>query len=112
MMIFQGPPYDDEAMEENIIDMVELIGRYDPTLCGYAWPPELASRFQLSPPWAIAATSRADLYASCRLNLPRTRSGVCSLSPAKRGGYFLTARFITTASRKNIPARLYFVVSA
>ena len=49
LMVFQGPPYDDEHFMEEIAKVMEAIGHYDPTLYGYTWAPEEAPRFQLAP---------------------------------------------------------------
>lgn len=49
MMVFQGPPYDDEEFGEAIGDMWELIKTFDPTLYGFEWADEDAPRFQLAP---------------------------------------------------------------
>jgi AraC family transcriptional regulator len=49
MMVFQGQPYQDEDFEKAITDMWELMKNYDPTLYGFDWADEEASRFQLAP---------------------------------------------------------------
>ncbi len=49
LMVFQGPPYDDEYFMEEIGAVWRAIDQYDPTLYGYAWAPEEAPRFQLAP---------------------------------------------------------------
>jgi len=49
MMIFQGPPYDDEEFEKAILDFWETIKTYDPKIYGFAWADEEAPRFQLAP---------------------------------------------------------------
>lgn len=49
MMVFQGPPYDDEKFEEAISDLWGLMETFDPTLYGYEWADEEAPRFQLAP---------------------------------------------------------------
>ena len=49
MMIFQGPPYDDAQFEEAIVNLWEVMKRYDPTLYGFTWADEDGPRFQLAP---------------------------------------------------------------
>ncbi len=49
MMVFQGPPFDDEKFESAIGDMWELMKAYDPKLYGFEWADEDAPRFQLAP---------------------------------------------------------------
>ena len=49
MMIFQGPPYDDDNFEEAIGDLWEMIKTFNPSLYGYEWADEEAPRFQLAP---------------------------------------------------------------
>jgi AraC-like DNA-binding protein len=49
MMVFQGPPYDDDRFEEAITDLWELIKTFDPSLYGYEWADGEAPRFQLAP---------------------------------------------------------------
>ncbi len=49
MMIFQGPPYEDENFEDAILDIWERMKTYDPTLYGFMWADEEAPRFQLEP---------------------------------------------------------------
>ncbi len=49
MMVFQGPPYDDEQFETAINNLWELMKTYDPSLYGYAWADEDGPRFQLAP---------------------------------------------------------------
>lgn len=49
MMIFQGEPYDDEDFMEEIGAVWAHIEKFDPTLYGYKWAPEIAPRFQLAP---------------------------------------------------------------
>lgn len=49
MMVFQGPPYDDESFEEAIGDLWEMIKTFDPALYGYEWAEDEAPRFQLAP---------------------------------------------------------------
>jgi AraC-like DNA-binding protein len=49
MMVFQGPPFDDEQFEDAIFDLWEMMKSFDPTLYGYEWADEDAPRFQLAP---------------------------------------------------------------
>ena len=49
MMVFQGPPYDDEYFEGAISNLWELMKSYDPKLYGFAWADEDGPRFQLEP---------------------------------------------------------------
>ena len=49
LMVFQGPPYEEEHFMEEIGEVMEAIGHYDPSLYGFAWAPEEAPRFQLAP---------------------------------------------------------------
>ena len=49
MMVFQGPPFEDDQFEEAIFDLWALMKTFDPTLYGYAWADEEAPRFQLAP---------------------------------------------------------------
>ena len=49
MMVFQGPPYDDEKFEDAISDIWELMKTYNPELYGYKWADETGPRFQLAP---------------------------------------------------------------
>jgi AraC-like DNA-binding protein len=49
MMVFQGEPYPDEAFQENIAEVWEKIGAFNPELYGYRFAPESAPRFQLAP---------------------------------------------------------------
>lgn len=49
MMVFQGPPYDEEKFEEAILDLWELMKTFDPTIYGFEWADEEAPRFQLAP---------------------------------------------------------------
>jgi AraC-like DNA-binding protein len=49
MMIFQGEPYDEADINEAIGEVWNTIEKYDPTIYGYKWEPELAPRFQLAP---------------------------------------------------------------
>ena len=49
MMVFQGPPYDDEKFEDAISELWEVMKAYDPKLYGFEWADEDAPRFQLAP---------------------------------------------------------------
>ncbi len=49
VMLFQGPPYDDEDFENAIGNLWELMDRYDPSLYGYRWADDECPRFQLEP---------------------------------------------------------------
>lgn len=49
MMVFQGPPYDDEHYEEAITNIWEVMKTYDPTLYGFLWADEDGPRYQLAP---------------------------------------------------------------
>jgi AraC family transcriptional regulator len=49
MMIFQGPPYDDEKYEQAIHNLWEVMKDYDPELYGFAWADDDGPRFQLAP---------------------------------------------------------------
>ena len=49
MMVFQGPPFDEEDFESAITNLWEVIKTYDPTLYGYQWADEDGPRFQLAP---------------------------------------------------------------
>ena len=49
ILLFQGPPFDDDDFENAIGDLWEIMDRYDPTLYGYQWADEDGPRFQLEP---------------------------------------------------------------
>jgi AraC family transcriptional regulator len=49
MMVFQGPPYDDEKFGEAIGELWEVMKNYDPSLYGFEWADEDGPRFQLEP---------------------------------------------------------------
>ncbi|ADY13356.1 helix-turn-helix domain-containing protein [Sphaerochaeta globosa] len=49
MMVFQGPPFDEEQFENAINTLWELMKTYDPTLYGYQFADEDGPRFQLAP---------------------------------------------------------------
>jgi AraC-like DNA-binding protein len=49
MMVFQGPPFDEEKFEEAIGSLWEVMKDYKPELYGFAWADEDGPRFQLEP---------------------------------------------------------------
>jgi AraC family transcriptional regulator len=49
MMVFQGPPFEEEIFQEAIADLWEVMKTYDPEIYGFAWADEDGPRFQLSP---------------------------------------------------------------
>jgi len=49
MMVFQGPPYNDEESEKAIGDVWTAIKSYNPELYGFRWADEDGPRFQLAP---------------------------------------------------------------
>ena len=49
MMVFQGPPYNDDDFEDAITELWEFINSFDPKLYGYEWAPSDGPRFQLAP---------------------------------------------------------------
>jgi hypothetical protein len=49
MMIFQGPPFEDEDYEEAIAGLWDVMKKYDPTFFGFAWADEDGPRFQMEP---------------------------------------------------------------
>ena len=49
MMVFQGPPHDDEKFQEAIGDLWEVMKAYNPEIYGFAWADEDGPRFQLEP---------------------------------------------------------------
>jgi len=49
MMVFQGPPYDDENFSEAIRELWDVMKGYDPELYGFSWADEDGPRFQLCP---------------------------------------------------------------
>ena len=49
MMVFQGPPFDDEKFESAITNLWDLIKGYDPSFYGYKWANDDGPRFQLAP---------------------------------------------------------------
>lgn len=49
MMVFQGPPFDDDDFEDAIGDLWASMKTYNPKLYGFEWADEDAPRFQLIP---------------------------------------------------------------
>jgi AraC-like DNA-binding protein len=49
MMVFQGPPFQDERFEEAIGSLWEVMKRYDPEIYGFEWADGDGPRFQLAP---------------------------------------------------------------
>jgi AraC-like DNA-binding protein len=49
MMVFQGPPFNDEDFEEAIGSLWEVMKRYDPVFYGFRWADGDAPRIQLEP---------------------------------------------------------------
>ena len=49
LMVFQGPPFDDDKFCEAIDALEAAVDRFDPSLYGYRWADEDAPRFQLEP---------------------------------------------------------------
>ena len=49
MMVFQGPPYNDDDFEEAIGDLWEFLKTFDPKLYGFEWADNDGPRFQLAP---------------------------------------------------------------
>ncbi len=49
MMVFQGPPFEDEKFEEAIGDMWQLMKEYNPEIYGFKWADEDGPRIQLVP---------------------------------------------------------------
>lgn len=49
MMIFQGPPFEDEDFEEAIRDLWDVMKTYNPEIYGFTWADEDAPRFQMEP---------------------------------------------------------------
>ncbi len=49
MMVFQGPPYEDEDFEEAIGSLWEVMKRYDPVFYGFKWADADGPRIQLEP---------------------------------------------------------------
>jgi AraC family transcriptional regulator len=49
MMVFQGPPFEDEKFGEAIGELWEVMKTYNPELYGFTWADEDGPRFQLEP---------------------------------------------------------------
>ncbi|HSW57002.1 MAG TPA: AraC family transcriptional regulator [Dehalococcoidales bacterium] len=49
MMVFQGPPFDEDKWEDAISDIWELMKKYDPRLYGFEWADDDGPRFQMEP---------------------------------------------------------------
>lgn len=49
MMVFQGPPFEEDRFEEAITDLWAMMETFDPSLYGFNWADEAAPRFQLAP---------------------------------------------------------------
>ncbi len=49
VMIFQGPPYDDDDYQEAIGTFWQEMEKYNPEIYGFRWAPEDGPRFQLAP---------------------------------------------------------------
>lgn len=49
MLIFQGPPYDDEQFADAIEEVWSQTASYNPEIYGYEWDDQVAPRFQLAP---------------------------------------------------------------
>jgi hypothetical protein len=49
MMVFQGPPYEDENFESAIEEIWEVMKDYKPEIYGFEWADEDGPRFQLAP---------------------------------------------------------------
>lgn len=49
VMVFQGPPYEDDKFEDAIGDLWEVMNNYNPELYGFEWADEDGPRFQLAP---------------------------------------------------------------
>ncbi|KUO72673.1 MAG: transcriptional regulator [Clostridia bacterium BRH_c25] len=49
MMVFQGPPFEDEKYLEAIKEVTEAFKSYNPRLYGFDWADEASPRFQLEP---------------------------------------------------------------
>jgi AraC-like DNA-binding protein len=49
MMIFQGPPFEDEEYGEAISELREVMETYNPEFYGFQWADEDAPRFQMEP---------------------------------------------------------------
>jgi hypothetical protein len=49
MMVFQGPPYEDDVFEEAIGSLWEVMKLYDPVFYGFKWADADGPRIQLEP---------------------------------------------------------------
>ena len=49
LMVFQGPPYEDDNFMEEIGSVWEAMKRYDPSVYGFAWADDDGPRIQLAP---------------------------------------------------------------
>lgn len=49
IMVFQGEPYNDDDFMDAIDEVCNYIGKFNPSVYGYQWAPEIAPRFQLAP---------------------------------------------------------------
>ncbi len=49
MMVFQGPPFDNDVFYEAIAELGEAMEKYNPELYGFVWADEDGPRFQLEP---------------------------------------------------------------
>lgn len=49
MMIFQGPPFEDEDFQDAIRNLWDVMKSYDPKIYGFDWADEDAPRFQMEP---------------------------------------------------------------
>ena len=49
MMIFQGPPFNDEEFEKAIQSLWDVMKSYNPKVYGFEWADEDAPRFQMEP---------------------------------------------------------------
>ncbi len=49
MMVFQGPPFDDQHFEQAITDLWDVMNAYKPETYGFRWADDDGPRFQLKP---------------------------------------------------------------
>jgi hypothetical protein len=49
MLIFQGPPYDDENFMDAIDELWKQTENYNPEIYGYKWADDVAPKIQLAP---------------------------------------------------------------
>jgi len=49
MMVFQGPPFEDEEFEEAIYDLRDVMKSYNPEIYGFNWADQDVPRFQMEP---------------------------------------------------------------